>query len=514
MSQASPQGSSGGSLEPGFSKELRKQFDLMLDEARASNNDSIQLLKRAIAFAQEFQDQRACMIALADLSKVYALKGKFAKAIVVLEEEARICRLAYGKESLRLVQIKKETGICHLNARQLDRAIDVLRESVQLCQRSSLDLSSEMIESLTHLAAVYRLQEKVEQARMCIRQAYELVLDEEGSGDLQAMVLEELAAVTKAQHRFKAAIQAYLRVLNLKQKLHGVQNAGCAETLSALGSCLIETGQLKDAESCFVQSLDILHRLAHVDKALLANVMQKLAGVYHVQGRFQDSTFMEQRISEIVGRSTEMRLGFFKQFDAGLKAQQHKHYDMARDCYYKALRELEGSWGKNALVRIPFLCRLLEIATLFKQKSVRKCLLVEMEEIMLQGQCLGNCNWQRLMHVARLFRLLGHDILADTCYRQAAALLKQPDSRDFDAIAGLLLEHANLLDRMQEKKEAARLRKFVRRSLRLKPRQEAYLPASTSCSGEDQLLLLSCETIELCIEAVSEQEFLVVIDSD
>lgn len=499
----------GESLCPGFSNSQRQQYENMLAEARTNVRETEQLLKRALAFAGEWQDDKARLLALDDLHKHYVRQGKYAKGIICLEEEYKTRLRVFGKKDPAIARIKKNIGLCYVGLRQLDKGIEQLREAVLLCQKSTEDLTEDIVDGLINLAAVYRQKESADQARVCIRQAFVLVDEEDVPREWQVKVLDELAAVTLAQHRLKAAEQALLKVLRMKQEIYGVLHPEYAVSLLLLGNCYTELKKPEEAENCFLQAIDILHRTARDDRDTLAAALQKLAGIYHQQGRFIESTFMEQRISEIIGRAPELRLGFYKNFDAGFVAQMHKHYDVAFDCYSDALMKLEFTWGKNALVRVPLLCRLLEIAAIRKQKPALKSFRVELEEIMIVGQTKGDNHWQRLKHVARMFRVIGHDTLSEGCYRIACKYARE--ANDMEALIELLEEHTSLLDRMHEKKEAARKRKFLRRLRRLLARRTPQLSAGFD---DDDTEILEVTYFQLSTDALPNQALLVVFDED
>ncbi|MBX9687803.1 MAG: tetratricopeptide repeat protein [Candidatus Obscuribacterales bacterium] len=482
----------GNSPDAGLDAQNRRNFDLILARSQKEYTEQEPLLKQALALAREWRDEVACVQALEGLYEHYLLHAKYSKAMMALQQIELSHIKQFGKNHSSLIGIKKRKGICYIELRQLDEAVQSLRESVLLCQSSSDEMLYELVDSLCRLSSVYRHKGAYDRARSCIKQAYELILEFDEEGQLQINVMEELAAVTLAVHKPEAAALAFIKALHLKRDFYGAAHASCAESFIQLGMCYMDLHNYKDAESCFYQACEILHLTMLPEHPVMAATINKLAGAYFAQGKLYESSFLEQGSGDLVGRAVQMRSGFFKVFDAGLSALENGHQDVAQQCFRKALLDIEQAWDKSALVRVPFICKLLDIAESKGQRLQRKSLSLELEEALLQVWANENIDSAaRLIRVARLFRALGQNAFSDACYQRAEKMARQ--SENPLQLLQLMQEHIELLLRMKKEKDSRRLATFCRRIQRFCAlstetlEAKAYLPQN---DAEIDLLIL------------------------
>lgn len=462
-----PPASSGDAFEcTGFGESQKQRYDLIISEARQKKAEAEKLYLTAAAFAREWQQHDACAFALHNLGQLYLEQANYKDSLSAFREVAKVQKLAGMKDHHpQVIGTYKMIGICHTKLRQLDKAIETLRDVVVRCQSSNDDILEEFVNSLCLLSHVYRLKHEPNRSRTCIRQAYAVVEDDDAPAELQIQVLEELAAVTYDQKRPKSAAVAFIRVLQLKRQTYGPLHPGCAETFLSLGMCYADLRNFKDAENCFIQALEIMRSSNAFDRAALGNALSKLGGIYHAVGNFVEANIIEQGASEIIGRAVDMRLGFFKQFDAGLSAQRRGHFDVAQSCYRQALVDLEAVFQKQAVTRVPILSRLFEIAEARNQKIAIRTLAVEIDEALLLLCAHDNVSASgKVLRLARLFRLLGFNEFSDSCYRYAEKLARRANDPE---LLPIFSEHALLLERMDPVDEVEKRKTLIRRVRRV-----------------------------------------------
>lgn len=457
-----PEFSGDAQSNSGFESSQKQRFELTIAQARSNKKDAEKLLLTAAAYAREWQQDTEFALALGLLAEHHLGNLNYKDALDALNELKKVQSKDRKKQNHPLtIRTYKRIGICYIKLRQLDKAAEHLRDAVVRCQSSADELIEEMVDSLCQLSSVYRQQRKTEQARVCIRQAY-AVVEEEGSVELQIQVLEELAQVTYMHHRPRSAALAFIRVLQLKAAAYGPRFPGNADTFVSLGMCYMDLRNFKDAESCFIQALEIMRDNDSADREAVGATLSKLGGVYHAMGNFVECNIIEQGASEIIGRGFEMRLGVFKQFDAALAAQRNGHLEMAQSCYRQALIDVEGAFDKQSFARVPVLCRLYEIAIQRKQRIQAKSILVEIEEalrlICAHDESSSLCS--KALRLARIFRLLGFNEFADSCYLFARHLARK--KKDTELIS-IVTEHALLITRMPPNKERQRSMTYARR---------------------------------------------------
>lgn len=451
-------------LTSGFGESQKQEFEHLLTSARENPAEAFKYCKQAAYLARDCQAMDACLFAFVEMANHMAQQDKPEIELLALREIASLSKNVI-KQPANLITVDKRMGLCYAKLRRTDDAIKSLREAVSRCQSADDTSIDEFIDCLCILAGVYRVKNWHDRARACIKQAYALVMEEEKRLDLQAKVLEELAKITLEQHRSKEAIAAFLRVVKLKQAAFGGAHAELVDTYVWLGMAYLEQEDLESAEAAFIQTLELMRFAGITDRILHSSNLEKLAGVYRKQGRFVEATFIEQGSGEILGRAVDQRLGFFKEFEAGLTAQRHKHYDLALNCYRKTLVALEFVFDKNGLVRIPILCRMAEIAEERKQRIQRKSLGIEIEDGLLElASNTGSDTCARLIQLARMFRLLGYDLYADSCYRFAGNLQRaKPDQR----LPAIMSEHLCFLSLMPPSDETRRMEKYLRRACKV-----------------------------------------------
>jgi tetratricopeptide (TPR) repeat protein len=446
-----------------FGSEQKEQFENLIKEARSQPEMAEENFAIAATLAKEWQEGELYMMVTSELANVYKSEERH-------DDEFKALRKLESFYSdtknypLMLISIDRRMGVCYRNQRNLDKAIEYLRSAVQRCQSGEVESMDEFVDSLCELANIYALKGWSDRARTCMRQAHALVSDEDGRPDLQARVIEELARITLIQHRPKEATSALLHVLKSKYEIYGSTSPQIAETLVSLAMSLVDQGNLDDAESALIQALDIM-RHSRLNRIKHSASINKLAGVFRKQGRFLESTFLEQGASEILGRGVDQRLGVFKQFDAGLAAQRAKHYDVALDCYRSAMKALEHMFDKYMFFRVPILCRMAEMADERKQKMQFKSILIEIDEGLSQLTTKAGADLpDRLVHLARLFRLLKYDSFADSCFRFVG---KMHRSKNDLRLNDVYAEHLRLLDLMPHSGETQHMQRYLRRSTKL-----------------------------------------------
>jgi tetratricopeptide (TPR) repeat protein len=461
-----PESSGDAKSNSGFESTQKQRFELMIAQARGNKKDAEKLLLTAAAHAREWQQDNEFGLALGLLAEHHLSNLNYSDALDALKELQKVqAKDRKMQNHPATISTIKRMGVCYSKLRRLDKAVETLRDAMVRCQSSTEELVDEMIDCLIQLSTVYRHQEKADQSRICIRQAF-AIAEEVESIDMQIQVLEELALVTQTRKRPKSAALAFIRVLQMKRAAYGPRYIGNADTFISLGMCYMDMRNFKDAESCFIQALEIIRDNNSADRDLIGATLSKLGGVYHAMGNFVECTIIEQGASEIIGRGLDMRLGVFKQFDAALSAQRNGHLDLAQSCYRQALVDLEATFHRQAFVRIPVLCRLYEIAIARKQRIQAKTILVEIEEglgLICAHESTTDLRGKAL-RLARIFRLLGFNEFADSCYRFARLLARQ--QKDAELIS-LVTEHALLMVRMEPNKERSRSITYARRLRRM-----------------------------------------------
>lgn len=384
------------------SEENLQKLDAMLANAMDPVNRirAAQLLERAVTFADEWELPYDTNNVLRELSVLHIGNRDFEKALTVLERlKKRQIQELDNNSSLQSTELA--LGICFREMRMHDDALRNLRSSLVRFQAGDSDDTEAFIECLCTLAATYMDLGNTVKARSFIKQAYRLLPDETCL-KLQGRVLEEMGAVLLAESKYKAALNAYHRLLDMRRTLLETERTDVVGPMYKIALIHFAMHDISRSEQWAIQAAIFYQELKYSEPNLRQQILSSLSGILHRSGQFYQAAFVEEG-------SLNLKIGVKTATAHLMKRAEYweKKNDLekAKNTCRQALCASEGKTGTNPADHIRVLVKLYLYCT-SKQENQKKSLVSEIEDILKVFMCTrSNELVEDLRRLAILFQI-------------------------------------------------------------------------------------------------------------
>jgi tetratricopeptide (TPR) repeat protein len=417
---------------PSAPSEVKKHFSALLEQARKSEDlksggDTERLYEHIVAYAQEWGLDCEICDALKNLGQVYLDSRKFSKALTVLQSLLRRQESELGKNHSALARTEMLIGISHHQRREFPSALKSFRSAVIRFEQSDEVDRDLFIECLCGLSSIYRDTGKLGSSRTCIKQAYRLLPGNDAPLRLQSLVLEELAAVVLAEHKYKPARTAYERLVAMKSELLKSEQTDIVGPLIKLGLRNFSLHEFNAAEEALFKAGQFYYELGYRDRTLLIRNLETLAGVLRHQGQFVQASLIEESALELYNFEETGSHGLYGHLlKEANQAELAGDIETAKVKYREALSLLELQNERGVADRLPILARLY-LCSSNKQSHQRVSLLAEIEDALCAAFAgsIVDCK-TGLRKLALIYRLCGKESTAKDLCRLGDELSKQP----------------------------------------------------------------------------------------
>jgi tetratricopeptide (TPR) repeat protein len=166
------------------------------------------------------------------------------------------------------------------------------------------------------------------------------------AGDL-AKALHNLAAVYRAETRYRDAASLYQSTLDLREALAGPEDVSLLPILNEFGSMYIDTANYGRAEQILQRARSIA-RSNHYEQTIAgADVMNNLAVIAREQGRFPDAAQLYREALAVYHNSSDSQREVKALNNLGRVLAQQDQYKRAERLYRQAIAEAKLKLGPS-----------------------------------------------------------------------------------------------------------------------------------------------------------------------
>ena len=450
----------------------QQSFQKLLEQAREVAGDT-QDKRGADAFfesaAQWAADRRLHSEraqALAELARFQMQTRRYEAGLKTAEKVRHFLEATFGDHYPGLASADALVGMMHRRMRYPQPAMEAFRSAVVRYQNMDEidDHATDFGLTLLEMSHCYREIGKRAQAKTCVKQAIAIV-SSSATPDviLQAMLLDEFGGLLYDSHEIAASIPVFRQAVALKEKALGRWSPELVSSLTGLGMSLYSQHELALAESAFLEAAMIAQRSPQRDVSLIASLLQKLVGTLRLQSRLAEAGMLDDGANEHLGGQSRVALyeTYRKNMEVGYAAQKAGDHATAASAFRSALTTLENFRHRNLADRVSIQIRRLISAEQQAKQLQAKTIEVEIEEEFQEMFGVRQVSLeQACLDMARLFAVQGKYVAAEAFFFYAERHAKR--SADERIMATLAAEHAQVLDYLLQRDDAARYRQLAR----------------------------------------------------
>lgn len=453
------------------SPEIRS-FEKLIAQAREVAQDSEDaraadpFYESAAAWAAERGLHAERTAALSELAKYQMRKRRYEAGLKSAEKARNYLLKQFGDQYPGLAAADALVGMAHRRMRYPQPAMEAFRSAIVRYQNMDEidDYASDFGYALLELSHCYREVGKRAQAKTCVKQA--IVIVSSGAAPdvlLHATLLDEFGGLLYDSNEIAASIPVFREAIKLKEKALGRWSPELVPSLSGLGMSLYSQHEFAHAESAFMEAAMIAQRAPQREVAVVANLLDKLVGTLRVQSRLAEAGMLEDGANEFLGGQSRVALyeTYRKDMEVGYAAQKAGDFATASGAFRNALTTLENFRHRNTADRVSIQIRRLISAEMQGKKLQAQTIAVEIEEEFAemygsrQVTLVEGC-----LDMARLFAVQGKYVAAEAFFWYAERHCRQ--TGDMRLIGVLAAEHAQVLDYLLQRDDAAKYREIAR----------------------------------------------------
>ena len=247
---------------------------------------------------------QADIAAMVEEARVFALKGKYAEAVLIWEKLLAIAEKLLGPDHpvvanslYNLASNLREQG-------QYTAAESMLRRSLAILEKAQGPDHPDVASTLNNLADIMKDQGRYAAAEPLYRRSLAIFEKALGPDHISvATSINNLALIISKQGKYAVAEPLYRRSLGITEKTLGTDHPHVATGLSNLATLLNAQGQLTTAETYLRRSLEIYEKVYGADHPDVATSLRILATILKNQGKYDASEPLIRRSLAILEKT-------------------------------------------------------------------------------------------------------------------------------------------------------------------------------------------------------------------
>lgn len=193
-------------------------------------------------------------------------------------------------------------GEAYAKTNQIEKALKIHEESLQIKKEILREDHPEYVLSLNNLSSLYFGQENYEQALALYLECMEIeekYLTDKTNPNL-GITYNNIATVYNKLNKFEEALDFYLKNLENEKNNYGENSLECAATLNNIGIVYDNMGDFRMALGYYKNALRIREELSEEDDVELGNCYNNLAVALDNEGKIQDAVQYYQKSLKIL----------------------------------------------------------------------------------------------------------------------------------------------------------------------------------------------------------------------
>jgi tetratricopeptide (TPR) repeat protein len=302
-------------------------------------------LKQAMAQAELFNPKDIRLAkSLSELGRLYTIRGRFDEAECYLEEELSIMELVRGNDRFKCIPTMGSLIQFYLNYGTSSKAAPLTEELLALVEGKLDDARS---------GSTKTVLKKGQPLQAWLGVAAPVMVDPIIEW---AITCDAVGKTHAAHNNYALARRLFNAALDVKTTVLGNNHLSLANSYDSLGDLCLDKNDLEQAESFYVDALNITEKTLYPESPEVYVRLDKLAKCRIKEGKYAEAEKLYIRAqnfwkNEPTKNNNEARVMFAL---GSLYAQEHK-YDEALPYLQKALQLAEDVNGPNSITVVPYL---------------------------------------------------------------------------------------------------------------------------------------------------------------
>lgn len=260
-----------------------------------------ELLEKGAGRIEELSDQPLIQASLMDImGRAYRNLGHFEKARPILENSLELRLNYYDAEDPDVAQSHFRLGLLLHDLREYNSAVDHFEEAVRIYRELPGYVSLDYAQSLYNIGRVEEARRNYPDAERLYREALEIRMKLLGTEHWKVGL--SLSAVGSCLLQM-GEINAAEKKLRKAYRIYGVQDfenrSKMVDVLENLAYLLKQRGELVEAEQLYSQSLEMSRRMYGDRHYITGAKLKTLADVYRDRGEFDEAESMYREVLSI-----------------------------------------------------------------------------------------------------------------------------------------------------------------------------------------------------------------------
>ncbi len=305
------------------------------------------LLKKAMSKAEKtYPKDMHLAKSLAELGRLYTIRGRFSEAEIYLEEELGVKERVLGDDKYQCIPNMGSLIQFYITHGTQSKAIPLTEEMLSLVEGKLSEVRSQ--------------KQKVKLQKGQPLQAWLGVAAQEAQDPIieWAITCDSVGNAFRSINNFEMAERLFKAALNIKMTVLGSTHLSLANSYDSLGSLCMERSDFAEAESFFIDALKVTEKVLPPESHEVFIRLDKLAKCFIKQDKYKEAEDLYLRAKDFWKNEPskygdDIRLLFAL---GDLYAQQHK-YEMALPYLQQALKRAEDFNGPDSIALVPYLRR-------------------------------------------------------------------------------------------------------------------------------------------------------------
>lgn len=303
-------------------------------------------LIQAVSEARKFPEGDARLSkSLSELGRLYTIRGRYAEAEPVLEDELRVKEIRIGNDDGKIIPSIGSLVRFYLNHGTAQKAEPLTREILSFVEG-------------TLQAASTQTQGKVKLEKGALLQGWAGAAAPVMHTPLieWAITCDELANIYKTREEWETAERLYKAALDVKSTVLGKNHLSLANSYDSLGSLCLARNEDEDAVSYFKDALAITEKILPPENPQVYSRLDKLAKVLIKQNRHKEAEELYS-LAQTLYKSEPSKNGNEARalYALGSVYCDEKDYVTAAPILEKALAAAELFHGPSSIMLVPYL---------------------------------------------------------------------------------------------------------------------------------------------------------------
>ena len=234
-----------------------------------------------------------------NIMKMYLMLGRYSEAETGLVARGINQLELLGTNDIKLAETMCELGGSKLYLGQLESALEVLSEALQICRMAEVENLELLGKVTTRLGSVKSGQGKYSEALQMYQESLDIRTRCFGTGHVSvATTLMNIGNVLRELGDYESALVEYQKALDIQIQSLGEAHVSVAVTYLNMGSCVAKMGRYEEARDYYQKCLEINQKCLGDQHISTANAKSGLALIFSHLGELEKALKLHEEVLE------------------------------------------------------------------------------------------------------------------------------------------------------------------------------------------------------------------------